>query len=163
EREARLREALALWRGAPLADLAYEPVAQVEAARLDELRVAAQEELVEARLALGQHAELVPQLGNPAAAPPHREPPCRQPMPRPLPRRPPGRAAGALPAGAPRTRRPARDRTQPSPARAPSGDPPPGRRARPARPARAAQTGRGTAQDRDRAVRGHRLVDSPGR
>src|SRR6476620_10038639 len=36
-----LREALALWRGAPLADLAYEPFAQPEIARLDELRWAA--------------------------------------------------------------------------------------------------------------------------
>jgi class 3 adenylate cyclase len=80
EREARLREALALWRGAPLADLAYEPVAQVEAARLEELRVAAQEELVEARLALGQHTELVPELEALAAAHPYRERPRGQLM-----------------------------------------------------------------------------------
>src|SRR5918994_2687495 len=34
-----LERALALWRGAPLADLAYEPFAQSEIARLDELRL----------------------------------------------------------------------------------------------------------------------------
>ena len=35
---AKLREALALWRGSPLADLAYEPFAQSEILRLEELR-----------------------------------------------------------------------------------------------------------------------------
>ena len=35
---ARLREALALWRGPPLADVAYEPFAQAEIARLEEQR-----------------------------------------------------------------------------------------------------------------------------
>jgi len=59
---ARLRDALALWRGPPLADLAYEPFAQSEIVRLEELRLAAVEELVAAELALGHHAELVPQL-----------------------------------------------------------------------------------------------------
>ncbi len=38
-RDARRREALALWRGPPLADLAYEPFAQGEIARLEELRL----------------------------------------------------------------------------------------------------------------------------
>jgi DNA-binding SARP family transcriptional activator len=38
-----LENALALWRGAPLADLAYEPFAQREMARLEEERVAALE------------------------------------------------------------------------------------------------------------------------
>src|SRR5439155_49940 len=37
ERAALLRDALALWRGPLLADLAYEPFVQVEAGRLDEL------------------------------------------------------------------------------------------------------------------------------
>ena len=36
---AKLREALALWRGPPLADLAYEPFAQAHAARLEDLRL----------------------------------------------------------------------------------------------------------------------------
>ncbi|HLM37637.1 MAG TPA: BTAD domain-containing putative transcriptional regulator, partial [Gaiellaceae bacterium] len=55
-------EALALWRGAPLADLGYESFAQAEIARLDDLRVAAREQLIEAKLALGDHAEVVEQL-----------------------------------------------------------------------------------------------------
>ncbi len=57
-----LREALALWRGPALADFAYEPFAQTEIARLEELRLAALEGRIEADLALGRHAELVPEL-----------------------------------------------------------------------------------------------------
>src|SRR5262249_51612033 len=45
---ARLREALGLWRGAALADFAYEPFAQAEIARLEELRLVALEERIEA-------------------------------------------------------------------------------------------------------------------
>src|SRR3954447_17273787 len=58
----KLREALALWRGPPLGDLAYEQFAQAEIARLDEMRLAAVEQRVEADLALGSHAELVAEL-----------------------------------------------------------------------------------------------------
>ena len=54
-----LEEAVSLWRGPPLADLAYEPFVQAETARLDDLRVAAFEQLVEAKLALGRHVEAV--------------------------------------------------------------------------------------------------------
>jgi DNA-binding SARP family transcriptional activator len=57
-----LSEALALWRGQPLADLAYEQFAQAEIARLEELRLAAVEQRVEAELALGRHGELVAEL-----------------------------------------------------------------------------------------------------
>jgi DNA-binding SARP family transcriptional activator len=57
-----LRKALALWRGPPLADLAYEPFAQVPILRLEELRLAALEERIEADLALGRHAHLVGEL-----------------------------------------------------------------------------------------------------
>ena len=57
-----LRKALALWRGPPLTDLAYEPFAQAEIARLGELRVAALEQRIEAELALGRHAQLVGEL-----------------------------------------------------------------------------------------------------
>jgi DNA-binding SARP family transcriptional activator len=56
---AKLDEALSLWRGTPLADLAYESFCQAEVARLKELRVAALEERIAADLALGRHAELV--------------------------------------------------------------------------------------------------------
>ena len=54
-----LERALALWRGAPLADLAYEPFAQAEIARLSDLRMAAGEQLVDAKLALGRHGEVI--------------------------------------------------------------------------------------------------------
>ncbi len=58
----RLREALALWRGAALADLAYESFAQPEIARLEELRLSALEERIEADLALGRAGELIGEL-----------------------------------------------------------------------------------------------------
>ena len=62
QRTRLLREALGLWRGTPLADLAFEPFAHVEVARLEELRTAAREALVQAELELGRGAELVPEL-----------------------------------------------------------------------------------------------------
>jgi DNA-binding SARP family transcriptional activator len=58
----KLREALALWRGPPLADLAYEPFAQSEIARLEELRLAVLEERIDADLACGRHGDLVGEL-----------------------------------------------------------------------------------------------------
>ncbi|MBA3327191.1 MAG: AfsR/SARP family transcriptional regulator [Solirubrobacterales bacterium] len=57
----RLDDGLALWRGPALADLRYEAFAQAEIARLEELRLAALEERVEAALALGRHAEVIPE------------------------------------------------------------------------------------------------------
>ena len=66
-------EALALWRGDPLADLAYEPFALPEIARLDDLRVATLEQLIEAKLALGGHAEVVEQLEVLIGEHPYRE------------------------------------------------------------------------------------------
>ena len=71
--EAMLSEALTLWRGSPLADFAYEDFAQSPIARLEELRLAAQEDLNEARLALGRHAELAGVLEELVAAHPARE------------------------------------------------------------------------------------------
>jgi DNA-binding SARP family transcriptional activator len=62
ERVKKLRDALALWRGPPLADLAFEPFVLLEAPRLEGLRLAAQEELIEARLALGEHTQVLPEL-----------------------------------------------------------------------------------------------------
>ena len=59
---ALLREALALWRGPPLADLAYEPFAAAPVARLEELRLAALEQRIEAELALGEHRRLIAEL-----------------------------------------------------------------------------------------------------
>jgi DNA-binding SARP family transcriptional activator/DNA-binding beta-propeller fold protein YncE len=57
-----LSEALALWRGRPFEDVAYESFAQVEIERLEERRLAALEERIEADRALGRHAELVAEL-----------------------------------------------------------------------------------------------------
>ena len=57
-----LRDALGLWRGPALADLAHESFAQAEILRLEELRVAALERRLEADLELGRHADLVGEL-----------------------------------------------------------------------------------------------------
>ena len=78
--ETALREALALWRGPALADFAYEPFAQTEIARLEELRTVVVEERIEADLALGRHAELVSELEALVQAQPHRERPRAQLM-----------------------------------------------------------------------------------
>ena len=59
---AKLREALSLWRGPPLADLYYESFAQPAIARLEELRLAAVEKRIDADLALGRHGALVGEL-----------------------------------------------------------------------------------------------------
>jgi DNA-binding SARP family transcriptional activator len=59
---ALLAEALGLWRGAPLEDFAFEAFAQGPIARLEELRLAALEERIDADLALGRHARLVGEL-----------------------------------------------------------------------------------------------------
>jgi DNA-binding SARP family transcriptional activator/tetratricopeptide (TPR) repeat protein len=72
-RATQLREALALWRGPPLADLALEPFAQVEIARLEELRTAAREELIYAELEVGRHSQLVGELEVLVAEHPLRE------------------------------------------------------------------------------------------
>jgi DNA-binding SARP family transcriptional activator len=69
----KLRQALALWRGPALADLAYEPFAQTEIARLEELRLAALERRIDADLAAGRHAQLVGELEALAAEHPLRE------------------------------------------------------------------------------------------
>jgi predicted ATPase/DNA-binding SARP family transcriptional activator len=68
-----LAEALALWRGPALADVADAPFAAGPVTRLEELRLAAAEDQTEARLALGQGAELVPDVEELAAAHPLRE------------------------------------------------------------------------------------------
>ena len=62
ERSACLRDALALWRGEPLVELRDEPFAQREIARLEDLRLAAVEDRIDADLELGRHHELVPEL-----------------------------------------------------------------------------------------------------
>ncbi len=59
---ARYREALAQWRGAPLADLAFEPFARPVIERLSDLRLTIAERCLGAELELGRGAELVAEL-----------------------------------------------------------------------------------------------------
>ena len=59
--------------GAPLADLAYEPFAQAEIARLEDLRSTALEQSIEAKLALGRHGEVIGQLEQLIEEHPYRE------------------------------------------------------------------------------------------
>jgi len=62
DRAAKLREALALWRGPPLGEFAFEPFAQPEIARLEELRLAVLEDRLDADLETGRQAEVVGEL-----------------------------------------------------------------------------------------------------
>ena len=62
DRLSLLGEALGLWRGPALGDFAYEAFAQNEASRLDELRLTAVEDRIEAELELGSSGELVGEL-----------------------------------------------------------------------------------------------------
>jgi DNA-binding SARP family transcriptional activator len=73
ERSRALGEALALWRGPPLADLVYEPGLSAHIARLEELRFAALEQRIDADLESGRAAELVAELEALVAASPLRE------------------------------------------------------------------------------------------
>jgi DNA-binding SARP family transcriptional activator len=68
-----LERALSLWRGTPLADLAYEPFARRGIAQLGDLRVTALEQLIDAKLALGAHAEVVGRLETLIDENPYRE------------------------------------------------------------------------------------------
>ncbi|MDX6677185.1 MAG: hypothetical protein QOE31_1237 [Solirubrobacteraceae bacterium] len=70
---ATLREALALWRGPALAELALEPFAAAEIARLEEQHLAALELRVDADLAAGRHAEVVGELQRLVSEHPTRE------------------------------------------------------------------------------------------
>jgi len=72
ERSRRLREADALWRGVPLGGLDV-PFAVVEAGALEELRLAALEDRLEADLELGHNGELVSELSTLVAHHPLRE------------------------------------------------------------------------------------------
>ena len=72
-RSELLREALELWRDTPLADLSAEPFAATAVARLEEQRLEALEQRIDADLALGRHASLVPELEALVAEHPYRE------------------------------------------------------------------------------------------
>jgi YVTN family beta-propeller protein len=60
--EGKPADALSLWRGRPLADFAYEPFAQSEIARLEELQVGAIEARIEADLEAGRSSAVVGEL-----------------------------------------------------------------------------------------------------
>src|SRR5262249_50972183 len=67
------RSALSLWRGPPLADVSAELRLPGELARLEELRLVALEDRIDADLALGRETELVPELETLVAQNPLRE------------------------------------------------------------------------------------------
>ena len=71
--ERRAREALALWRGDPLADVADEPFAAAEIRRLEDLRLRAAEMAIDADLEAGRHAEVIAELEALVAQHPLRE------------------------------------------------------------------------------------------
>ena len=71
--EGAPREALALWRGPPLDDVATEPFAGLEIRRLEELRLTAIERALEQDLAAGRHAEVIPEIQALLAQEPLRE------------------------------------------------------------------------------------------
>jgi len=70
---AKLSEALELWRGPPLQDVADLSFAQTEIGRLDELRLAAVEDRIAADLGLGRNGRLVAELESLIAEHPRRE------------------------------------------------------------------------------------------
>lgn len=76
----RLTAALALWRGHPYADVSESFPLELEARRLEELRLGAIEARIEAELAMGHHAELVAELGVLCSEFPVREGFCAQHM-----------------------------------------------------------------------------------
>ena len=68
-----LEAALALWRGPPLVEFAYERFAESEIARLEELRLVAIESRIEAELERGRHASVIPELESLVQQHPSRE------------------------------------------------------------------------------------------
>jgi DNA-binding SARP family transcriptional activator/Tfp pilus assembly protein PilF len=68
-----LGQALALWRGKPLADVSSEVLHREQAPQLEQLRLQALESRMSARLNLGQHAQLIPELQALVDAYPFRE------------------------------------------------------------------------------------------
>src|SRR5256884_610899 len=96
----RLAEALELWRGTPFAEFESEPFARDAGARLEDARLAALEERIEADLALGRHARLIPELEELVAREPLRQRPApllrrqARDLPRPVAQRPRRRGGG---------------------------------------------------------------------
>ena len=75
-----MREALALWRGPPLSDVEFEGFGGTEIARIEELRLTALEERIDAELALGRHDAILGEIEALAARHPVRERLRRQQM-----------------------------------------------------------------------------------
>ena len=73
EAATSIEEALALWSGSPLSDLSEAASLTGEIARLNELRVSALEDLFDARLAVGDHADVLPELERIVVEHPMRE------------------------------------------------------------------------------------------
>ena len=78
QRVARLRSALALWRSDALIDLSDLPWLDEQARRLGRLRYSARRALTEARLLVGEHAQVLPELQHLAHQHPHDEDVHRQ-------------------------------------------------------------------------------------
>ena len=110
---ALLRDALALWRGSPLADFAYEPFALHEIGRLEELRLSALVERIDADLALGLQHDLIGELETLVARHPLQERFRGQLMLAFYPFRPPSRGAPGLPGHTSHAGRGTRDRAKP--------------------------------------------------
>jgi DNA-binding SARP family transcriptional activator/class 3 adenylate cyclase len=72
-RSAMLADALHLWQGPALADFTYEPFAQRAITALEEIRLTAIEDRIDADLALGRHGELVAEIEELTGAHPFRE------------------------------------------------------------------------------------------
>jgi predicted ATPase/DNA-binding SARP family transcriptional activator len=72
-RSEKVREALALFHGEPLAEFRYEAFASEEAARLEALRLAMLEEQIELELEQGRHEDVVPEIERLIAESPFRE------------------------------------------------------------------------------------------
>ncbi len=80
ERRELLVGALDLWRGPALTEFTFEQFAQAEIRRLEELRLVAREELIEAEMELGRHGDVVGELEALVGAHPLRETLRRQLM-----------------------------------------------------------------------------------
>ena len=73
ERRELLQRALSLWRGAALAEFTFEQFAQAEIRRLEELRLVALEERIDADLELGRHSDVIGELESVVGDHPLRE------------------------------------------------------------------------------------------
>ena len=148
------REALALFRGGPLADVADEPFADAEIRRLEELRQTAGELAIDADLAAGRHHEVVGEIDALLAENPLARAAARAADARAVPVRAPGRGARGLPTRPADIGRGDRHRTgvgAPDPARRdPAPGPFAGRRRGRGRASARARRGDGAAADRPR-------------